>query len=67
VALLLGIDETTVGSAAKAAEVPTTKVASSNAINPISGLNNILKLFIFFLHLIPKGTGGWPITCGCGP
>jgi len=51
-ALLLGIDETTAGTAAKADEVPTTNMASSNAVNPISGLKNILKLFIIFFLFI---------------
>jgi len=67
-ALLLGIDETTVGTAAKAAEVPTTKKASSNAVYPISCLQSIFKLFISFpFYLSPQGTGGWPIACGCDP
>jgi len=47
VVLLLGLDETTVGLAAEAAEVPTTKVVSSSATYPISDLKNIFKLFIF--------------------
>jgi len=71
VALLLGLDETTVGSVAAPTRVPgataaktlptpppASKAANSNAIN-IGGLYELSNLIICFpLSLSPQGTGG---------